>query len=410
MEGLVMDPVRHKGDSLQNVTLEKELEYVKKELAGDSVAEGLSTSSTPKENAKKGRESLSTKKWVGLLAGAGMLLAAGGLHLSQKLQAFSVAEKNMDVPKLYSQQIEAQQDELLHNVATLEEMWLISPDNVRFALVRKLFSYTELSSDDTALATVAQNFEVAFSSLLIPAAALQEAPQPVSKEDETLLRRQLTLVSSSVKAAQEQLSFLTELQESQKVRGDERLPSVDQLKAQEVDLVSRNGFMQMLLEEADTATADEEATGRVTERIPRILAEAIANAMAEIALKVAAAERVSEAFAPYLMEPEETDLNILAGGRFRTAAFIRLVKGIQNRKHVLASSSWQAIMQLTRAFSVENALRALSEVLVLGKEEEETKRDLIRAALKASADEVGNCVVEDEELYRTVLGLFDLGG
>ncbi|KAL8443381.1 hypothetical protein Emed_006852 [Eimeria media] len=411
MAGLVMYPGRDEGDLLQSEALEKELEYVEKELTGDFVGEGLSPNSTFKENTKNGRDSHSRKKWVGLLAGAGMLLAAGGLQISQKLQALTIAEKNMDVPKLYSLQIEAQQDELIHNVATLEEMWLISPDKVKAAFVRKLFSYTELSSDAAALATVGQNFEVALSSLLIPAAALQEAPLPVSKKDETLLRRQLTLVNCSVKAAQEQLSFLSELQEIQQVRREEGLPSLEHLKAQETNLVSQHGLMQMLTEGTDTETVEENAVGRVTAGIPRILAEAIADAMAEIALKAAAAERVNEAFAPFLMESEETDLSVLAGGRFRTTAFIGLLKGMQDRNRVLAFSSWQTMLQLTRSLSVENALGALSEVLILEHKEEESRRDLIRAALKTPADEaIGNYVVEDEELYRTVLGLFDLGG
>ncbi|KAL8274942.1 hypothetical protein Esti_001142 [Eimeria stiedai] len=365
MEDLVGGYGWGEDDFLQKEMLKKELEYVEKELAAEFVTEGESSSTTLKMNENKGRDIFSKKKWARLLAGAGMLLAAGGLHLSKKLQAFSKAEKNMDVPRLYSQQIEAQQDELINNVATLEDMWLISPAD--------------------------------------------EAPLPVSKKEETSLRRQLTLVNCAVKAVQEQLSYLTELHESQKVLGNEGLPSLEQLKAQQSNLVSQNDLVQMLLWERDTAIADEEAAGRVTARFPRVLAEALANAVAHTELKVAAAGRLNKAFAPFLLDQEEADLSIPSGGRFRTAAFVGLLKGIQSRNNVLAFSSWQAMMQLADALSVEQALDVLRQLSNLAREEDEIRRDLIRAALQTPPKEVSKYVFEDEELYRTVLGLFDLG-
>ncbi|KAL8432727.1 hypothetical protein ACSSS7_004429 [Eimeria intestinalis] len=261
----------------------------------------------------------------------------------------------------------------------------------------------------SAVATGAHNFDVAFSFFLIPAAALQDAPLPVSKKEETSLRRQLALVNCSLKAAQEHLRFLVELKDSQKKREAEDLPSLEQLMAPEADLVCYNGLMQMLIGEADTATADEEAFGRTTARIPRVLAAALANAVADTSLKAAAAQRVNAAFAPLLVEHEDTDLSVLAGGRFRTAAFIGLLNRFRTRKDVLNSFSWQAMMQLGEAFSVETAVRALNQISVLEKEEEEIRTDLIGEALKTPAGEVAATSVEDEGFYRAVLGLFDLG-
>ncbi|KAL8432725.1 hypothetical protein ACSSS7_004427 [Eimeria intestinalis] len=396
--------------SQQSARLDDPMEYVDHGLAGEDVPEGKTTRTSIRVKGKKAKVSLDAAQWTALIAAIGMLLAAGGWQLSEKLELFPKPHKKvMQLPTFDFNRLESQQAELQLSIDRLRRVWQHSSENARVSFIGKL--ETHMQPFEAEAASVNQKtFEDALSSLLLPAFALRGAPVPESAEEQTTLREQLMLVNGSLAAAQVQLSVMTQLKEGQKVRGDDQLPPLEKLKAQETDLVSATQFFQMVAGKTVVQLEEEEAED--TPRIPRILAQAVADYLHQSELRAVAAAGTEDAFALFMNQYEETeeppaDLDIPGGGRFPTGAFIALVDQIREVRRQLPPSSSEAMLKLVGDFSVDNAAEILDRAKDNASRRRELTRLLIENALKATSESEGEPPAEYGSFYRTLLALFD---
>ncbi|KAL8274940.1 hypothetical protein Esti_001140 [Eimeria stiedai] len=407
-EAIVFD--RDEVHSQQSGRPDDPLEYVDKDLAGEEVPEGKTTRTTNKMKAKKARASFDAAQWTALIAAIGMLLTAGGWQLAERLELFHKEEKKtMPLPQFDLEGLGAQQVELQLNIEGLRRTWQHASERVKVAFTKKLATYMQPSEADAAFAVDLSKFEDALSPLLLPAAALRDIPVPESEGDETTLRRQVMLVNGSLTAAQVQLSVMAQLDARQKLQGDERLPTIEELKAQQADVVSAAGFLQMLAGGMHTVTEEENAEG--IPRIPRVLAQAVADFVLQSELEAAAAAGKEGALRHFIEQYEGTnetpaDLSIPAGGRFRTLTFINLVKLINHTRMELMTPPAEAVMRLVEDFTVDTAV----EVLDQGEENASRRREVTRRLIEEAAAGTGRDgepVVEGGSFYRTLLSLLD---
>ncbi|KAL8451955.1 hypothetical protein Emed_001663 [Eimeria media] len=403
--------VRDEAHSQQSGRQDDTLEYVDKDLAGEGVPEGKTTRTTVKAKGKKARVSLDAAQWTALIAAIAMALAAGGWQLAERLELFPKPHKKvMPLPKFDFERVEALQADMQLNLERLRRAWEQTSDEVRDGFVKKLETYVQPAVPGEAAAAEKQSFDEALSHLLQPATALRSAPVPESDEEKTNLKRQLMLVNGSLNAAHVELSVMTQLKARQKQQGDGALPFIEELKAQTTDLVTLTNFLQMIAGKTDAIPAAEE--GGDAPRIPRVLAQAVADYVLQSELEAVASAGKEEAFVPFIAQFEGTegplpDLVIPAGGRFRTEAFVNLVNHLREARTKFTSSSSESMMKLAEDFSIETAVEILDQAEDSASRREELTKRLVKEAAKGTGGSEEKPAGEDGSFYRTLLGLFD---
>ncbi|KAL8432726.1 hypothetical protein ACSSS7_004428 [Eimeria intestinalis] len=392
--------------------LKSEITLEDPELAGERKTRSPNVGRQP-EDAKGTLAAARLGALAAIIAAIGVLLTAGGWLLTDFLIAKS---KIRGLPVYEFPQIGAQRKELLENIEKLREAWQSAPGDVKVRFSRQLERYKQSSSDEAASASYERSFEGALTVLLMPADKLRKASPPTSDEEETTQRRQLLLVNAGTAAARVRLNVMTQMEERRRQRPPKALPSREELMAQATDLVTLEVFLQMAVGEAEVESAEEE--GLEEPRIPSVLARSLADTAVESELTRAAAAEAEKMFAPFLSDYRDADqpltpapdLIIPTGGRFPTAKFFELLKGLKNKRNEVSPTPSDLVMEVFEDFSVINALGVLNKILLTAKEEEQITKNTILAALTTTA--AGNEVelaADSGAYYRALLGLLDFG-